>query len=192
MLLSGLAQFGSVHAVEIESVIASKAGVRYTVELMLVADIPETFAREILENPDRVVQVNNELIAVYHIPGDQPGVRWFRDHTRACVLFFCVDYKNTLSLRILENRDIQLIVEPELSEFKYGVFTWRTEPVDKGRTRLIFNSVSEPGFWVPTIGLLKYRMRKGIREMVLNMECEYRQDEKCVDPDWEDLTLSGE
>ena len=192
MLLSGLAQFSLVHAVEVESIIASKTGNRYTVELMLVADVPETFAREILEDPDRVVQVNDELVAVYHIPSEQPGVRWIRDHTRACVLFFCVDYKNTLSLRILENRDIQLIVEPELSDFKYGVFTWRTEPVDKGRTRLIFNSVSEPDFWVPTVGLLKYRMRKGVREMVLNMECEYRQDEKCVDPYWEDSTLSDE
>jgi len=132
--------------------------------------------------------VNDELLAVHHIPSEQPGVRWLRDHTRACVWFFCVEYENTLSLRILENRDIQLTVDPALSEFNYGVFTWRTEPVGEERTRLVFHSVSDPGFWVPTTSVLESRMRKGVREMVLNMECEYRQDEQCVDPEWVDST----
>jgi len=192
VLLPGLGVFNPVHAVEIESISASESADRYTVELRIIADIPEAFAREILEDPDRVVKVNAELVEVHHLPGEQAGVRRLRDHTRVCVLFFCTDYENTLSMRILENRDILLTVEPELSEFKYGVFTWHTEPVNVEQSRLIFRSVSIPGFWVPTIDLLKFRMRRGVRDMVRRMECEYRQDEECIDSDWEDSTLTDE
>lgn len=180
--------FSPAHAVVIESVSASQSGSRYSAELILIANIPEAFARDILEDPDRVVQVNDELVAVHHLPSKQPGVRRFRDHTRACVWFVCMDYENTLSMRILENGDIQLTVEPALSKFKYGVFTWHIEPVDPEHTRMVFRSVSTPGFWIPTTNLLESRMRKGVRAMVLNMECEYRQDKQCIDPDWEDST----
>lgn len=192
ILLSGLALLNPVHAVEIKNISVSKSADRYTVELKMIANIPEAFAREVLEDPDRTVKVNTELVAVHHLPSEQPGVRRLRDHTRVCVWFFCVDYQNTLNMRILENRDIQLTIEPELSEFNYGVFTWRIEPLSDEQSRLIFHSVSTPGFWVPTTGLLKYRMRRGVQKMVRHMECEYHQDEECIDPGWEDSTLVDE
>ena len=178
------------YTAEIESLNASQAGDRYTVELKVLAEIPESFAREVLLDPDRVVQVNNELLAVHHLPSEQADVRRFRDHTHACVWLFCVDYENTISMRLLDNQDIQLTVEPELSAFKYGVFTWHTEPQDSQHTRLIFRAVSTPNFWVPVIGLMESRMKKGVTQMLANMECEYHQDERCLDPPpmWEDST----
>jgi len=157
-----------------------------------VADIPEAFAREILEDPDRVVKVNSELLEVEHLYSGKSGVRRFRDHTRTCLLLYCVDYQNTLSMRILDNRDIQLIVDPAHSAFKYGVVTWRTETLDADHTRLTFHSESTPSFWVPATGLLEFRMRRGIREMVRQMECEYRQDAICIDPETVDSTQVGE
>ncbi|MCW8962483.1 MAG: SRPBCC family protein, partial [Gammaproteobacteria bacterium] len=175
-----------------EKASASRSGTRYNVELVLVADIPESFAREILEDPDRVVKVNSELLEAEHLYSGEPGVRRFRDHTRACLLFFCVDYQNTLSMRILENGDIQLIVDPAHSAFTYGVFTWRTEMIDADHTRLTFHSESTPSFWVPATGLLESRMRHGVREMVRKMECEYRQDALCIDPETLDSTLLDE
>ncbi|MCW8964177.1 MAG: hypothetical protein OQL16_10295, partial [Gammaproteobacteria bacterium] len=86
MLWSGV--LNSAYSVTLEKVSASRSGNRYSVELVLVADIPEAFAREILEDPDRVVKVNRELLTVEHLNSGEPGVRRFRDHTRACVLLF--------------------------------------------------------------------------------------------------------
>ena len=194
MIRTTLAVFGllgctaSMHAVEIESIVAERVGQRYQVELIMTADMPESFVREILEDPDRVVQVNQELLSVTHLASKTPGIRRFRDHTSACVWLFCVEYENTLGMQILENRDIQLVVEPELSEFQYGVFTWRTRPLAHDRTWIRFQSESTPGFWVPTTNMLRNRMKKGIYRMIAQMECEYRQDAVCEATIWEDST----
>ena len=137
------------------------------------------------------MRVNQELVDVEHLPSPDPQIRRFRDHTRACVWLFCVDYHNTIRMRILDDRNIQLSVEPNNSKFRYGVFSWRTEPVATDRTRLIFRSESIPGFWIPTTGMLESRMRRGILSMVQRMECEYRQDPVCRDAESQDSTKNN-
>ena len=177
-----------LHAVEVESVMAQRTGDRYQVGFTMTVAIPESFAREILEDPDRVVEVNEELQSVTHLPSNAPGVRRFRDHTSACVWMFCVDYENTLKMQILDNNDIRLEVEPALSEFEHGVFTWRTRPLGPARTRIRFQSESTPGFWIPSTAMLQKRMKKGIYKMLAHMECEYRQEPVCKETAWEDST----
>ena len=177
-----------LQAIEIESVKAQRTGDRYQVDFTMTVAIPESFAREILEDPDRVVEVNEELQSVTHLSSNKPGMRRFRDRTSACIWLFCVDYENTLNMQILDNNDIRLVIEPALSEFKYGVFTWRTKPLGPDRTRILFHSVSTPGFWVPSTAMLQKRMKKGIYKMLAHMECEYRQDLVCKETAWEDST----
>jgi hypothetical protein len=91
-------------------------------------------------------------------------------------------------MKVLDNRDIQLTVEPALSEFKYGVFTWHTEPINANQVRLTFHSVSTPGFWVPSLGLMESRMRSGVGEMLRRMECEYRKDEQCLNSEENEIS----
>lgn len=172
---------GNTEAATLERIDTSRQGERYRVEMKLVAAIPEGFAREILESPERVVEVSEELVGVEYLPSSVPGVRRFRDHTRTCIWLFCVDYHNTIDMRLLANGDIQLTVDPDKSEFKYGVFTWRTRALNVNQTQLSFVSESTPGFWIPSVRLLESKMRRGIQRMVRRMECEYHQDKICSD-----------
>ncbi len=181
---------GTSQAVELESVEASRSGSgpRYFVELVMAIDTPETFARTILQNPDRVVRVNDELVDVVHLPADEAGVRRFRDHTIACVWLFCVNYHNTINMRVLDNGDIRLMVEPQESRFEYGKFIWKTQSLAPERARLSFYAETTPGFWVPTTGILKSRMKQGLHRMAIRMECEYRGDRICAQAKWVDST----
>ena len=183
-----MALAGTSYAVELESVQASRSGERYIVELAMVIDTPESFARAILQAPDRVVRVNDELVDVKHLPASEAGVRRFRDHTVACVWLFCVDYHNTISMRVLDNGDIRLVVEPEKSKFEYGEFIWKIQSLGPERTRLTFYSETIPGFWVPSTGILRSRMKKGLQRMAIRMECEYHGDGVCARARWIDST----
>ena len=156
--------------------------------MAMLVNIPESYARAILMDPDRVVGVNQELVGVEHLPSQEQGVRRFRDHTRACIWLFCVDYHNTLNMRVLESGDIKLMVEPQHSKFEYGEFVWRTQAVDSEQTRLVFYSKTRPGFWIPSVGILQARMKKGLRRMAANMECEFHGDEVCSESAWVDST----
>lgn len=183
-----MALAGTCHAVELESVQASRSGPRYIVELVMVVDTPESFARTILQDPDRVVRVNDELIDVQHLPAGEVGVRRFRDHTIACVWLFCVDYHNTIRMRVLDNGDIRLMVEREKSKFEYGEFIWKIQSMGPERTRLTFYAETIPGFWVPSTGILQSRIKKGLQRMAIRMECEYRRDRICAQARWIDST----
>jgi hypothetical protein len=183
MIFASMAQ-----AVEIESVQASRAGQRYVVELVMTVDIPESYVRAILLDPDRVVKVNTELVGVQHLPSEVPGVRRFRDHTMACVWIFCVDYYNTLNMKQLDSGQIQILVEPEHSEFEYGKFVWQTHALGPDQSSLRFYSETIPGFWVPSLGLLRSRMQQGLQRMAIKMECEYRGDQLCAESEWVDST----
>ena len=185
---AGMGLAGTCHAVELESTQASRSGSRYIVELVMVVDTPESVARTILQDPDRVVRVNDELVDVQHLPANEVGVRRFRDHTIACVWLFCVDYHNTIRMRVLDNGDIRLTVEPEKSKFKYGKFIWKIQSLGPERTRLTFYAETIPGFWVPSSGILQSRMKKGLQRMAIRMECEYRGDRICAQARWVDST----
>lgn len=185
---AGVIFASQAQGVELESVKASRLNQHYVVELVMLVSIPESYARSILLDPDRVVSVNQELVNVQHLPSDEEGVSRFRDHTRACIWLFCVDYHNTLNMRVKDNGDIHLMVEPATSKFEYGKFVWRTQAVDTDRTRLEFFSETRPGFWVPSVGMLKARMKQGLRRMAVNMQCEYRGDQVCAESVWVDST----
>lgn len=177
LLYSGIGQ-----AAEISTISALEASENYIIKLTAEVEIPERFVREVLLDPGRVQRLNPSIVSVDILESDMPGILRFRDQTKMCVLFFCVDYKNVLRLQALKNGDIRLDIEPEHSEFHSGHVVWKTRKIDAANTHIEFYSESVPSFWVPPFigtSLMESRMADVIHEMLLRMECEYRDDKDC-------------
>lgn len=182
LLLLYLLYAGLAHSAEIRSVSAAEASENYVIQLTADVAMPESYVREVLQDPIRFQRVNPSIIAVEILPADASGLLRFRDHTSMCVLFFCVDYQNVVRLKILKNGDIQLDIEPKHSDFHLGHAIWKTQAIDERNTRIQLYSESLPSFWVPPFigaSMMESRMTDVMHETLLRMECEYRGDKDC-------------
>jgi len=181
-LLFSVLLSASLHAAELERNETKKQAGVYLTDLSILVHVPEVYAREVLNDPDRVKQLNPVIQEVEHLPSINPDVRRFRDRTSVCVFIFCVSYQNILQLRSLGNRDIEVMVEPKGSDFEYGHVIWKTQPLGEQTSRISFHAENKPSFWVPPLlgtVLLNDRLAEAIIEMASKMECEYQNKAPC-------------
>lgn len=175
-LALGLVILTTLNAAELEYSRAYKRDDIYIVDLSMLVKVPEIYARNVLMNPDRFNQLNSAVVEIEHLPEKDPGIRRFREKTFVCALFFCITYQNIMQLALLKNRDIELKVEPEGSDFEYGHVVWRTASLGETYSRLSFHAETKPSFWVPPVlgtMILGSRMTDVLYEMVRRMECDY-------------------
>ena len=81
---------------------------------------------------------------------------------KGCVFFFCRTIERYARLELQPNDLISAIVEPEGSDFEYGVETWALEDLGE-QTRVVYDHEAKLGFWVPPlIGV--WAMRRILKE----------------------------
>lgn len=185
-LVLGAIVLTTLNAAELEYSRTDKRDGIYIVDLSILVEVPEIYARDVLMDPDRFKQLNSTILEIEHLPEKSPGIRRFRDKTSACVLFFCVTYQNIMQLVVLENGDIEINVEPEGSDFEYGHVVWHTEPLGETYSRLSLHAESKPSFWMPPglgISILAWQMEGVVYDVMSNMECEYQGKQECSDDD---------
>ena len=185
ILFPGLLFFlysASVNAAELESVETNKVDDIYIVNLSILVDVPESYARSVLVDPDRFMAANPAIKKVEYLPQGENGNKRFRDTVHACALFFCVTYQNVMQLRTLKNHDIELIVEPTASDFEHGKVVWRTEALGDTFSRLSFYAENKPSFWTPPLigtAIWQTRLASVVHETMRNVECDYHKITPC-------------
>ncbi len=170
-------------AAELESVSTSKKNGIYFVSLSIQVDVPESYARSVLLDPERFMAVNPSTNKVEYLPRRADEYKHFRSTARSCALLFCVTYRNVIQMRIRANRDIELIVDPEKSDFDYGEIIWHTEALGEDSSRLSFHAENRPSFWIPPLvgtAILQTQLADDISETMRNIECNYRGVVPCV------------
>jgi len=184
-LLSGLLLFlgGSLaSAAELASVDTSKVKGIYFVSLSIQVDVPAAYARTILIDPERFMAINPSVNRVEYLPRRTGEYLGFRSTARSCAPFFCVTYQNVMQMRLRENQDIELQVEPAESDFEYGKIVWHIEALSKDSSQLSFHAENKPSFWIPPLvgtAILQTQLVNDISETMRNMECNYRGSALC-------------
>lgn len=190
-LVIGFTTFTALNAAELEYSKTNKRDDVYIVDLSILVDVPEAYARNVLSDPDRFNQINAAVLEIEHLPPGNTGIRRFREKTSVCALFFCVTYQNIAQVRVLENRNIEVNVEPGGSDFEYGYVVWKTESIKGANSRISFHSETKPSFWVPPglgVAVMGWQMEGIIYDAMSNMECEYQGKKDCYigDDPWAD------
>lgn len=169
-------------AAALESVDTSKVNGIYFVSLSVRVDVPASYARAVLIDPERFMAINPSVNRVEYLPRRTDEYQRFRSTARSCAPFFCVTYQNVMQMRLRENQDIELQVEPTQSDFEYGKIVWHIEALDKDSSRLSFRAENKPSFWIPPLvgtAILQTQLVSDISETMRNMECNYREKTPC-------------
>ncbi len=188
-----IALMSGAQAAQIEHYAASEQNGTYTVQLQARVDISANYAKQVLADPDRVVVLKDVIQSVEHLASDQPGIRRIREHSYTCVLLFCVEYRNTLTLQESDN-EIRLDIEPEQSDFDFGHIVWTIEPLAKHQSLISFKSESQPSFWVPPLigsTMMESQVKETTLSMLQRMECEYQGKTDCSLQQVDDSTINS-
>ena len=89
-----------------------------------------------------------------------------------CVVFYCLEMRRTERLHKEEFKYIRTSTIPEQSDFKYSHSEWTFAP-EEGGTRMTYEMVMEPDFFVPPIVgpfVLKRILRSGGARVISRIE----------------------
>ncbi|MEX2516815.1 MAG: SRPBCC family protein [Gammaproteobacteria bacterium] len=174
MLMPALTSAGDV-----EHVHASHADGRYRLEIMMVIDSPVAAVRELMQDLERLHELSD---AISESPllgpaGVTPARR--RVVTETCIWFFCFGSIYEERITQYSPDHFEARIDPAHSDYHYGLSVWRTESLDRRRTRIEFICDIEPAFWVPPIigpWMIKQKMRQETEATINNIERLTRAD----------------
>lgn len=129
-------------------IMVSVSGDSYHMSLKLTLKAPLKRVWNILTDYARIKRLNPNVSQSKLIYRD--GQTLLRIRTKSCVLFICFPITQTESLTTSPFTEIQGVVIPRLSSFRSGVSRWRLYPI-KGGTRVDFDAVRVPAFYVPPV-----------------------------------------
>ncbi len=123
---------------------------RYKVQIHTVVAAPLDRVRGVLTDYAHLERLHKSIQESKVLPtaDGHPRVRL---KTSTCVLFFCVDLKQTLDYHALPNGTLVATVDPAVSDFRYGRMTWTLTAHGPERTSLTYEAEVEPAFWVPPL-----------------------------------------
>ncbi len=102
------------------------------------------------------------------------GVVRVATEMRGCALFFCKTMK--LVQDVVESEDsVRADVVPDGGDFRSGYLLWLIVGEESGRSRVVFEAVMEPDFFVPPlIGgfLIRSTLEKQVKEIARNLASE--------------------
>lgn len=149
---------------------------RYRLDLSMRIDSAPAAVYAIVTDYDRLARISRTIIDSAELEHDA-GIRR-RLVTETCIWFFC--FEATMVEDITESDgSVHARIVPELSDYRYGESVWQVS-ASNGGTRVMYQCVIEPDFWVPPVigtWMLKMRMREEAERTVLNIEQLTREQE---------------
>ena len=125
-------------------------GQTYRLHSEVIVALSPRQVRAVLTQYTRLPLVNPGISAVHALAPAAGGIPRMRVEASACVLMFCRTYRWVQAVQELADGSIRAVIEPQDSDFQYGVTHYRFIP-HGDCTRLEFDAELEPDFWLPPL-----------------------------------------
>jgi hypothetical protein len=168
-VLATLAPLSTALALDVQELAVRHLAPRYEIRMVYETQATAARMRAVLTDYVRLKRLSPHIISAQAEPLSNGTLR-VRTHTRGCVLFLCVDLNRiedvsetpgVLSSQIVPNED-----------FRAGYTECRFEE-HEGRTRVVYTSTVEPGFFIPPVvgpPLAKRGLKQGLLRAVKSVE----------------------
>jgi len=133
-------------AATVESVTVENQDGRYSVSMRVLVAVSATDAYNVMTDFEALPQVNPTVVMVERLSEN-------RLHTlvEMCISLFCREIEQVQQFQTETNKTLQMRIIPEESDFRYGIAQWRFSPITENSSRLEFDAVLEPNFWIPPL-----------------------------------------
>lgn len=132
--------------------------------LLLNAPRPDVFVA--LTNYDRFLEFTERHEEIGFVEPASDGTLRVFSKAKGCILFFCRTIERYARLKLQPDEFISAIVEPEISDFDYGLETWTLEELGE-QTRILYYHEARPNFWIPPL-IGTWAMRRTLNQDALN------------------------
>jgi len=148
-------------AAEMRSVDVQYEGGRYSLVSVAWFDagIDETF--EVFRTWDYSTQFSSAVVEARDLDPDPSGRPGYYVVNRGCILFFCKSMVRQGHVEVQHNSNLRAVADPQTSDFRLFEENWKFAE-ESGGTRVRYELLMEPDFWVPpAIGpyLIKRKLR---------------------------------
>jgi hypothetical protein len=107
----------------------------------------------------------SEAVTAREVVGQQDGIVRVRTEFRDCVVLFCRTMVLLQDVTVSAN-EVRAEVVPDASDFRHGFLRWSIDKAGEGASRVDFEAVMEPDFFVPPI-IGGFLLRGALRKQVL-------------------------
>ncbi len=136
------------HAADTVIHVTRSAGNSYTFTMQFVAHAPAVQVISLITDYAHLSRLNPLIKNSRILPHDDNEITRVEIVTEGCLLFFCKKIIRVEDARVIDNSSIETEFVAELSDFKSGKTTWTFSP-DGQSTRVIYQAVMVPDFWLP-------------------------------------------
>ena len=157
----------SVAAVEVRSVEVRAERGRYIVHGESLVAAPRAFVFSVLADYDHFDRLAGGITETRWLPAADDGPPLAYTRIETCVWFFCRRLEKVERVRLLPPDRVVTEVLPERSDFRYSVAAWTLLEAGE-QTRVIYDAVFEPDFWVPPLigpWAIKRKLRLSAEQM---------------------------
>jgi len=165
--------YSGVQAIDIQHSSAVVDNSRYIVELDIIIQAPKDRVYSILTDYSNFHQLNDSFVEsnlLKHIDSTHSKTRLM---TESCVLLFCFNAVFVYFIEVSGESEMFAVIDPTMSDLNFGESHLRLNSIGKGQTRVQFDTVNQPSFWIPPIigpWLLKSRMLEEVKETFEKVE----------------------
>lgn len=161
----------AVPAATVLSLDIEQQGERYRLQAVMLLEASPPAVMHVLQDYRHLPRLNPAIKSV-RIVARSPSVTRVETRAKLCVLFFCETLHRVQDVRRVSDTQLRAKVIPRLSDFSYGVSQWTVTRVPRG-TRLHYNTVVNPGEWLPPVigsWLLRRAMKTQVHVTARNLE----------------------
>ena len=175
-------------AADIEELQVTKNDGVYTIEMVVVVDVPVEYVHRVLTDYVHIYRLNPSITESEILPGPDNGAIRVRTRIVGCFFIFCMEINRVEDIKELSSDNLHAEIVPEFSNFKSGSTDWHMQGMGE-RSRVIYLAQMEPEFYIPPIIgslIFKAKLRKDIVVGLMKLECLAKiQEELDWNPDFQ-------
>lgn len=140
---------------------------RFYLRSSSIIDAPADLIFKTLIDYDNFHRLSGGIKLTRYLQPDPDGTPVAYTLVESCVLFFCKQIKKTERIYIKSPNEIELIADPQRSDFVYMHSRWRIQKQGK-QSILSYDMEMQPDFWIPPlIGL--WALERKLHNTAMNM-----------------------
>jgi len=125
-------------------------GDRYHLSSESLIDAPPALVLSTLLDYENFYRISGGIKETRYVEPDTDGMPRAYTRVESCVLFFCRSIEKVERVIVVSPEEIVLDVDPKHSDFRYNHSRWQIKADGRG-TRLGYDMVMEPDFWIPPL-----------------------------------------
>jgi hypothetical protein len=141
-------------AAEVVSLDVQRSGGRLQVRSEMLIDAPQPLVFAALSDYERFAELSSRYRESRFAEPAADGTPRVYTRMEGCVLFYCQSISRHARLYTDSPHTIRAEVEPEQSDFDYGLENWQLATVATPagqRTQVLYTHEFDPRFWVPPV-----------------------------------------